>query len=151
MGIIGSTRGRRSGDGDLVAVLEARVHELSDRLELQKAAQARQRQRLADQTARNAQHDEKLAELEFRFNALNTVYQVLEHQMATFETRLNRLDVVLHQPAPTSTDAERSEARALIDEVREEHARIRARFGVVARYEERVRRLERALEPEPNR
>ena len=63
---------------------------------------------------------------------------------------MDRLHAAVTDGTPATTEPERAEARALIDEIREEHSRIRTRFGVMARYEERIRRLERALEPEPN-
>ncbi len=42
------------------------------------------------------------------------------------------------------------ESRLLVDVVREEHARVRARLSLVSAYEERLRRLEaRAATPDP--
>jgi uncharacterized protein (DUF111 family) len=81
---------------------------------------------------------------------LNAVYPVLEQQMSSFETRLQQLLDATAGGGLEATDAERAEARRLLDEVQREHSQIRVRFGVISRYEERVRRLEAALEPSPD-
>ncbi|MCZ2829758.1 hypothetical protein O2W14_13025 [Modestobacter sp. VKM Ac-2986] len=63
----------------------------------------------------------------------------LAPQVAAFETRLEQ------QSRPqvyTGELADLPEARMLVDVVREEHARIRARLALVSAYEERLRRLE---------
>jgi uncharacterized NAD(P)/FAD-binding protein YdhS len=60
-------------------------------------------------------------------------------QVAAFETRLEQ------QARPevlTGALEDLPEARALVDVVREEHARVRARLALVSAYEERLRRLE---------
>jgi hypothetical protein len=60
-------------------------------------------------------------------------------QVAAFETRLEQ------QSRPqvyTGELADLPEARLLVDVVREEHARVRARLALVSAYEERLRRLE---------
>ncbi|MBC6451109.1 hypothetical protein [Actinokineospora xionganensis] len=41
-----------------------------------------------------------------------------------------------------ATDADNGEARSLVDEIRDEHARVRARLTAMASYEERIGRLE---------
>jgi predicted nuclease with TOPRIM domain len=63
----------------------------------------------------------------------------LAPQVAAFETRLEQ------QARPqvyTGELADLPEARLLVDVVREEHARVRARLALVSAYEERLRRLE---------
>lgn len=139
----------RAGNGRLAAV-EQRSQRLSARVDGQKQALAKQSGRLDRQAERLDTQHTRLAEIERRLNELTTVYLVLEHQMASLETRMDRLDMQLNQETPDSTAPERAEARGLLDQMRDEHSRIRARFGVITRYEERIRRLERALEPEPN-
>jgi hypothetical protein len=57
-----------------------------------------------------------------------------------------RLDAGTAGAAPVSGDDDaNADARRVLDEVRAEHARIRARLQVVSRYEERIRRLEEAV------
>ncbi|MCZ2859539.1 hypothetical protein [Blastococcus sp. VKM Ac-2987] len=71
----------------------------------------------------------------------------LAPQAASFEQRLER------QARPVVVNAggndELSESRMLVDVVREEHARIRARLSAVSAYEERIRRLEDRAFPPP--
>lgn len=109
-----------------------------------------QRRRLDAQAERLERQHERLAAVEQQLGSLTTVYQVLEHQMASLEVRMDQLERAVVDDTPDSTDAERAEARGLVAEIREEHRRIRARFGVVARYEERLRRLEKVLDPQPD-
>lgn len=133
-----------------LAALESQLETLSKRVDAQTTVISAQRDRLNKQKGRlDAQH-ERLAGLERRTGELSTVYAVLEHQMASLETRMDRLHALVTDQVPPADEPERAEARALVDQIREEHSRIRTRFGVMARYEERIRRLERALEPEPN-
>jgi predicted nucleic acid-binding Zn-ribbon protein len=84
-----------------------------------------------------------------------------ENEMRRMSTHVaavdERLAGVERSPAPARQveSEEHHEARALVDEVREEHARIRARLTAIARYEERIGRLEAALdrpvaEPSPS-
>ena len=63
----------------------------------------------------------------------------LNPQVASFETRLEK------QSRPevlTGGLEDLPEARSLIEAIREEHARVRARLALVSAYEERLRRLE---------
>jgi hypothetical protein len=82
-----------------------------------------------------------------------------ENEMRRMGTHLaavdERLAGVERSPAPARQGEadEHGEARTLVDEVREEHARIRARLTAIACYEERIGRLEAALDrpvPEPS-
>ena len=71
-------------------------------------------------------------------------------QFGTLEVRLGDLEQRLadaraeHGGAPLD-DAALAEGRGLLDEVRTEHARIRARMQVVSAYEERLRRVEESV------
>jgi hypothetical protein len=64
------------------------------------------------------------------------------------EERLQDLTDKVEAGSYDATEDEKAEARSLIEAVREEHQRIRVRFGAVTRYEERLRRLESALAEE---
>jgi chromosome segregation ATPase len=149
---------RRTGLEERTTAVESRLNKISDRLgnqrsqldnqrtmlEKQRARLDRQQERLERQLARMREESERLTELAARVKTLTSVHTVLEHQMGSMETRLERL--LNAGEEVTSTEPERAEARQLLDAVREEHSRIRARFGVMTRYEERIRRLEAALE-----
>jgi uncharacterized protein involved in exopolysaccharide biosynthesis len=68
-------------------------------------------------------------------------------QVAAFETRLEQQ---VRPEVVTGSAEDLPEARALLETVREEHARVRARLALVSAYEERLRRLEsRVLEKTP--
>jgi chromosome segregation ATPase len=77
----------------------------------------------------------------------NEVERMIPH-VASQESQLEALRDKL-AAAPTATPAETEEARSLIDEVRREHAQVRARLTGIARYEERLGRLEERLRSLP--
>lgn len=92
----------------------------------------------------NLEH--RLAELERRLGAVEhesgwsaNELARLNPQVSSFETRLE------HQARPevlTGALEDLPEARSLVETIREEHARVRARLALVSAYEERLRRLE---------
>ena len=149
---------RRSGLEERTTAIEARLNNFADRLGNQRTTLANQRtllekrrarlDRQAERLERQMQQirakSEQLDALTSRVKTLTGLHTVLEHQMGSMETRLERL--LTAGDEVTATEPERAEARKLLDEVREEHSRVRARFGVMTRYEERIRRLEAALE-----
>jgi len=135
------------GERRLLAI-EARLDEHAQRLDAQAQRLDRQRELLTQQQQRLDHQRERLRELGSQSTEtarLGVAYPVLAAQMASFEARLQQLLDASVTADVTADDAERAEARHLLDEVRREHARIRVRFGVVGRYEERVRRLEAAI------
>jgi uncharacterized protein involved in exopolysaccharide biosynthesis len=96
---------------------------------------------------------DRLAELERRLGDIDSRLGAVEResawsanelarlnpQVSAFETRLEQ------QARPevlTGGLEDLPEARNLIDAIREEHARVRARLALVSAYEERLRRLE---------
>jgi hypothetical protein len=116
---------------------------------------ARTEERLNRQGERLKRQDERLRlqkELmyEVRPAALRalSLFEILGAQIGAVEERLQSLTEKVELGRYDATDEEKAEARTLLEEVREEHHRIRVRFGVVTRYEERVRRLESALAEE---
>ncbi len=118
-------------------------------IDRQQAVIANQRKRLGSQADRLAGLAERVEAVELRASRVGTVYAVLEQQIASMETRLDRLVTQVTDTTLPATEDERAEGRTLLEEIREEHSRIRARFGIMARYEERIRRLEAALKPVP--
>jgi chromosome segregation ATPase len=73
-----------------------------------------------------------------------------ENEVRRMSAHLAALDERLAavERAPAGEDeagGDHTEARALIEEIRDEHARVRARLTAIARYEERIGRLEAAL------
>ena len=142
---------RRTALEERTTAVESRLNTIADRLgnqrallEKQRARLDRQQEKLQRQLAQMREESERLTDLAARVKTLTSVHTVLEHQMGSMEARLERL--LSAGEEITSTEPERAEARRLLDEVRDEHSRVRARFGVMTRYEERIRRLEAALE-----
>ena len=68
-------------------------------------------------------------------------------QLAAVEQRLETLRARIDDPTFIADDAERAEARSLVDEVRAEHARVRARISAAVVFEERLRVVEERLGP----
>ncbi len=62
-------------------------------------------------------------------------------QVAALEERVEALREQL-RPPPAASAGETVEARALLEEVRWEHAQVRVRVTSLVRYEERIRQLE---------
>jgi chromosome segregation ATPase len=124
-----------------IEALEARLAEVTSQVASQQGRLQRHRQRLDG-------HRDRLDVVEGKVANLAVVFARLEHQVAALEVRAGSADA--DPVALLATDAEMGEARRLLDEVEREHARIRTRFQVVTRYEERVRRLEEALKPTPD-
>jgi chromosome segregation ATPase len=122
--------------------------ELARRLAKAEASLQRQDGRIARHGERLDRHKERLDAVKPTVWRAATLLDVLAVQIGAIEERLESLSDKVAFRGDDPTDAEKAEARSLLDEVREEHRRIRVRFGVVTRYEERVRRLESALAEE---
>lgn len=122
--------------------------ELARRLAKAEARLQRQDERLTRQRERLDRHKERLDVINPAAWRAATLLEVLAAQIGAIEERLQRLTDRVDVRGDDPTDADKAEARTLLEEVREEHQRIRVRFGVVTRYEERVRRLEAALAEE---
>ena len=111
--------------------------------------------RLESQAGRLKRHSERLDRHKERLDSVKpaawqaaTLLDVLAAQIGAIEERLQSLTDKVEFRGDDPTDAEKAQARSLLEEIREEHRRIRVRFGVVTRYEERIRRLESALAEE---
>lgn len=66
-------------------------------------------------------------------------------QVAALEQRVEALAQRLDLPDVPATSPERAEARSLVEQVRREHAQVRARISAAVRFEERLRQVEDAL------
>jgi hypothetical protein len=67
-------------------------------------------------------------------------------QLGMVEQRLGRLEEQLSTGVLTGDDAAQAEARTIVDVVRREHEQVRVRLQLVSHYEERLRRVEAAIE-----
>ena len=63
-------------------------------------------------------------------------------QVAALQEQVERLRRRLDDPAYAASEGEQAEARSLVEEVRAEHARVRARISAATVFEERLRVLE---------
>jgi chromosome segregation ATPase len=100
--------------------------------------------------------DRRLGELDGRVGSLERRLDAVERQadwsaneLARLAPQVAALETRVEQKArPTVLAGELQdlpEARSLVEVVREEHARVRARLSLVSAYEERLRRLEERL------
>ena len=97
---------------------------------------------------------QRLAEVERRLDAVEresawsaNELARLNPQVSSFETRLEQQ---VRPEVLTGALEDLPEARNLVDVIREEHSRVRARLALVSAYEERLRRLEaRMLADQP--
>lgn len=83
---------------------------------------------------------ERLDRQSRRIGALERDMNRMGPQMAAIEARLEDLRQRLDRPE--AGPGEYDEALSLVEEVRREHERIRARISAAARFEERLRQLE---------
>jgi chromosome segregation ATPase len=123
----------------------------------QAAALKALRARVDDHQGRLARQDQRLKDLEAQVTYLDRARTMeaaererRDAQFGTIEVRLADLEQRLRDArsfAGTTPpdDAGLAEAHSLVDEVRTEHARIRARMQVVSAYEERLRRVEESV------
>jgi hypothetical protein len=77
-----------------------------------------------------------------RINQVESIQDRFGPQLAAVDERV----AAIERPFPTAADqSEQAEARSLVEEVRSEHARVRARLSAVASYEHRIAQLEQTL------
>lgn len=95
--------------------------------------------------------DRRLDELDRRLGAVERQADWSANELARLAPQVAALETRVEQKARPTVLAggleDLPEARGLVDLVREEHARVRARLAMVSAYEERLRRLEQRLLP----
>lgn len=111
----------------------AELQELAAQLRTEQATEAAVQHRL---------RDERLGAVVGRVDDLDDQLRRISAQLVALEQRVGDLE----RPAVKlgADDADRREARTLVDEVRREHGRTRAGLAAVAFYEERIARLEQS-------
>lgn len=124
------------------------VDQLTKRLAKTDAKVARQGERLTTLGERLKRNKELLDEMKPVAYRVQSLYEILAAQVGAIEERLQDLTDKVEAGSYDATEGEKADTRSLIEAVREEHQRIRVRFGAVTRYEERLRRLESALAEE---
>jgi uncharacterized coiled-coil protein SlyX len=123
---------------------------LRTRVGKQQAVIERQAARLERQAERLRSHEELVNRAASSALRLAALTEIVGSQVAALESRFADVLETAGAPLPVG-DGDVDEARTLIEEVRAEHRRIRERFGVVTAYEERLRRLEDALQEDTAR
>jgi chromosome segregation ATPase len=121
---------------------------LAKRLAKTEAAQSRQAEKLARVEERLSRTKERLDEIKLTAYRAHSSYEILSAQVGAFEVRLQDLAEAIGTGRFATDDEGASVARILVEEIRDEHRRIRVRFAAVTQYEERLRRLESALTEE---
>jgi DNA repair exonuclease SbcCD ATPase subunit len=116
---------------------EGRLQQVAAQLRDEQATEAALQHRL---------RDERLGELSGRVGELDDQLRRISAQLVALEQRVGDLE----RPAVdlAADDADRREARSLIDEVRVEHGRAQAGLAAIAYYEERIARLEQTMDGE---
>ena len=112
----------------------------------------KQRAQLDRQAAQIAELKSSVAALGKRLHPVEhaSAHREVEHgglaiQIGIVEERLGKIEEGLRSAEFVGDDAERAEARSLVEAVRREHEQVRVRMQVIAQYEERLRRLEDAV------
>jgi chromosome segregation ATPase len=135
--------------GQRLLAMEQRLDEQAAQFELQRTELAQQRQRLDEQQERLDRQRQRLrqqaalhGEISTTLTGLSVSHAVVEQQLSSLETRMQQLVDSGDHRAFSASEDEQAAARSLLEQVREEHRLIRVRFGVIGRYEERLRRVE---------
>jgi chromosome segregation ATPase len=122
--------------------------DLVKRVRKVESAQTRQRDKLARLQERASRTKERFDEINMAAFQANTSYEILTAQVGALEERLQDLAEKVGTDRFDTNDEDTASARSLVEEIRDEHRRIRVRFGTMTQYEERIRRLESALAEE---
>jgi chromosome segregation ATPase len=122
--------------------------QLVKRIAKTESAQARQAEKVARVEERIGRLRDRLDEVKLTAYRAHSSYEILNAQVGAIEVRLQDLAETLATGRFAADDEDTALARSLVEEIRDEHRRIRVRFGAVTQYEERLRRLESALAEE---
>ena len=126
-----------------VATHTASLTALRARVEDQKGRLARQGQQLKDLQARVTYLDRARGMETRERERRDSQFGAIEVRLADLEQRLH--DARPHAGGTPPDDEALAQASTLVEDVRTEHARIRARMQVISAYEERLRRVEESV------
>jgi len=118
---------------------------LAAKVDKQRAQLERQSTQIAELKASVAALGKRLHPVEHASSHREVEHGGLAIQIGIVEERLGKIEEGLRGAEFVADDAERAEARSLVEAVRREHEQIRVRMQVIAQYEERLRRLEDAV------
>ena len=89
---------------------------------------------------------ERSRPLELEANTRLVQHSRMSVQLGMLEQRVGRVEEQLDTGVLAGDDAAQAEARSIVDAVRREHEQVRVRLQLVSHYEERLRRVEAAIE-----
>lgn len=118
---------------------------LAAKLDKQRAQLDRQSTQIAELKSSVAALGKRLHPVEHASKHREVEHGGLAIQIGIVEERLGKIEESLRGAEFDADDAERAEARSLVEAVRREHEQVRVRMQVIAQYEERLRRLEDAV------
>ena len=118
---------------------------LAARMDRQRAQLDRQTRELNDLKSKVESLRKRLHPVELASRHRAVEHANLAIQVGVWEERLGALQELVRGDSYVGSDAEVSQARSLVEEIRREHAQVRVRMQVIAQYEERLRRLESAF------
>lgn len=131
-----------------IAEMENRITQQRLHLSDVRKTQRDQRGRLDRLRAKLNTFSERMENLNRTVKQLRVGYARVDSQMSAVELRLASLERMEERPCDAADgQPEALTASRVLDEIRQEHSRVRARFQVMTNYEERIRRLEEALGP----
>jgi predicted component of type VI protein secretion system len=97
------------------------------------------------QRDRIGKHESRLAKVEATAKLLSMDFARIQLQLAALEEKVERV-ARERDPVPVTGNSEDvARARDVVALVQQEHQQIRARFQMITRYEERLRRVEDSL------
>ncbi|GAA2159889.1 hypothetical protein [Pedococcus bigeumensis] len=118
---------------------------LAVKLDQQRAQLDRQSTQIAELKSSVAALGKRLHPVEYASKHREVEHGGMAIQIGIVEERLGKIEEGLRGAELVADDAERAEARSLVEAVRREHEQVRVRMQVIAQYEERLRRLEDAV------
>jgi predicted nucleic acid-binding Zn-ribbon protein len=130
----------------LVSRMDGRVERVGRQQESLRDRVERQAKQIDALKATVAAMKEKSLPLEQEANRRLVQHSRISHQVGVLEERMGRLEEQLSTGVLSHDDAAMAEARSIVDAVRREHEQVRIRVQIVSHYEERLRRVEAAVE-----
>jgi DNA repair exonuclease SbcCD ATPase subunit len=130
----------------LVGRIDGRVDRALKQQEALRTQLERQAKQIESLKATVATMKERSVPLEQEANRRLVQHSRISVQVGTLEERMGRLEEQLSTGVLTGDDASLAEARNIVDAVRREHEQVRVRMQITSHYEERLRRVEAAIE-----
>lgn len=118
---------------------------LAAKLDQQRTQLDRQSTQIAELKSSVAALGKRLHPVEYASKHREVEHGGMAIQIGVVEERLGKIEEDLRGVEFVADDAERAEARSLVEAVRREHEQVRVRMQIIAQYEERLRRLEDAV------